>query len=91
MLLEHLLFQFHEVHNFCHRNNGKTPQVRIDDERLRIGVADNSHAGLASGKSFEIWFELGAKIRVFEVVNGACELLFVLIISGHTASTRAEV
>ena len=37
-----------DVVYLCHGHDGKPPQVRVDDQRLGVGVADHADAGRAA-------------------------------------------
>ena len=91
VLAEELGCQRIDIVDFGHRDDGKAPQVGVNDERLRIGVADDADARGASLETAERALELGTEVRVFKVVYGTCETAFAAVIHCHTATARAEV
>ena len=67
-LVEAFALQFVHIVDLAHRAYCKAPQVRVDDDRLRVGVADDTNAHIA-GHLVKVFAELGAKVRVLDVVN----------------------
>ena len=78
----------HVVH-LRHRHHGIAPQVRIDEDGLRIGVADDADARL-SHKSVELALEARAEIVAFQTVNASAEAL-LCVERHHTRTLRTEM
>ena len=88
VLPEQLLFEFGNVDNLGHGDDGKTAEVGIEDDGLRIGVADDADAGVTL-ELVELVLELGAEIGAFQVVNGTVEAAGFRIVGSHTATLRS--
>jgi hypothetical protein len=83
ILIEKFFFQFLDICYFSDCNDGEAPEVRIDNDRLCVCVADNTDSGIAF-EFVKLSFKLGSEIRTFQIVNGANES-FLLTISRESA------
>jgi len=66
--------QFGQVVDLGHGDQGEGAQVRADNQRLGVGVADDPDAQVAA-EFGQVRLELGAKIAVFDAVDRAGEPL----------------
>lgn len=88
-LPEQLVGYLAQVIDLGHRHHRIPPQVRVDDDGLRVGVADAPQA-LRTAELVELVFELRPEIVAFQTVDGAVES--PLAVEGYHAGTlRAEV
>ena len=69
--------------------DGELTEVGVDDDRLRIRIADDTDSGI-SHKLVESRLELRTKIRTFQIVNRTCETGF-LIVCSHTAAPGSQM
>jgi hypothetical protein len=69
-------------------DNPESAEVRTDDQRLGVGVADHSDA-LAPMKPGQFGFELRPKITVFDIVNGSMKAMGVAY--GHAAAPGPQM
>ena len=90
VLVEEFTRELVDVHYLRHRADSKAPEVGVHDERLRIGVADDADSGCRPFELVERRLELGAEIRILEIVDGAHEA-FLLAECCHTSPAGAEV
>ena len=51
VLTEKFFFQFLDIDYFSNCDNGEAPEVRIDDDRLCVCVANDADAGVSDRKS----------------------------------------
>ena len=86
---QQILFQFLDVIDLGNRHDGELTEVGVDDDRLRIRIADDTDPGI-SHKLVESRLELRTKIRTFQIVNRTCETGF-LIICSHTATPGSQM
>ena len=78
-----------DVVDFSNCHYSVTPQVRIDDYRLRVGVADDSES-LIADEAVELVFKFRAEIIAFETVDCAVETGFG-VKSYHSRTFGSEV
>ena len=78
-----------DVVDFCHCHYGVTPQVRVDDDGLRVGVAYHADA-LVALEIVELILEFGAEIASFDAVNSPAEAFF-LVESYETCTFSAKM
>ena len=78
VLTEKFFFQFLDIDYFSDCDNGEAPEVRIDDDRLCVCVANDADAGV-SFEFVEFSFKLGSEISTFQIVNGAYKTFFLTI------------
>ena len=78
VLTEKFFFQFLDIDYFSDCDNGEAPEVRIDDDRLCVCVANDADAGV-SFKFVQFSFKLGSEISTFQIVNGAYKTFFLTI------------
>ena len=90
VLLKQLFGQLLDIYNLCHSADCKSSEMRVYHKWLRIGVADYTNTRSTSLESVERRFELGAEIRILQIVDGADES-FLLTVHRQTATTRAEM
>ena len=87
---EAVVDQLIHIVDLGHRGDGELAEVRVDDDGLRVGVADDADAvvtrELVDG---HLIAELGAEIRVLDVVDGAVKHLAV--VGDHTRAFGAEM
>lgn len=88
VLPEQLLFELGDVDNLGHGDDGKTAEVGIENDGLRIGVADDADAGVAL-ELVQLVFKLRTEISTFQIVDGAVETVSLPVVSGHTATFRS--
>ena len=62
--------------------------MRIDDQWLRVGVADHADA-LPAVKPDQFGLELGTEVAVFNIVNGAMEP--VPVAHGHASALGSQM
>ena len=67
-----LVFEFRKIVDLGYRDDGEFPEVGIDDDRLRIGVTDDSYSCVAF-EFVQLVFELASEIGTFDVVDRAFE------------------
>ena len=90
VLLKQLLSELLDIHNLSYCADCKTSEMRVYHKWLRVGVADNTYTRSTTLESVERRFELGAKIRVLQIVDGADESL-LLTVHRQTATSRSEM
>ena len=76
-----------DVVYLCNGNDGIAPQVRVDDDRLRVGVADDAQTLIAE-EAVELVLELAAEVVAFQTVNGTAEAALA-VESYHTCTLGA--
>ena len=82
--------KFIHVIDLGHRSDGKLAEMRVDDDRLCIRVADDTNAAVASKLVHgHLIAELSAEISVLDVVDRAVKHLAV--VSDHTRALGAEM
>ena len=91
VFVQELSHQFLNVVHLRHGDDGKAPQVGVQDKGLCVRVADDSDAGGCSGEAVQTRFKFGAEIGVLQIVDGAREVFVLGIVGSQTASSRAEV
>ena len=65
---QQFFLQFVDVIDFRHGNDGKLSQMGIDDDRLRIRIADDSDTCIAR-ELRKSGLELGSEIRIFQIMD----------------------
>ena len=88
VLLEQLSLQFDNICNLGHRDNGKTSQMGVQNDRLRIRIADNTDTGIPL-ELVQFIFKLRTEISTFQIVDGAVETVSLPVVGGHTATFRS--
>ncbi len=78
-----------QVVDFSHRDHCIASQMRIDNDGLRVGIADNPHA-LTSLETVQLVFKARAEIVAFQRVDGTVESAF-RIVGHHSCALRAQV
>ncbi len=89
-LFQKLFLELLNVVDLCYRDNGKFPEMRVDDDWLGIIVADHPDAVVAS-KLLKLILELCAEISVFDTVDAAAETMTFCIVSRHTCTARPKM
>ena len=69
-LRQQLVGNFPLVIDLCHRYNGIAPQMGIDDDRLRVGIADDTQS-LVPMKRFQLILKARTEIVTFQRVDAA--------------------
>ena len=87
-IVQTMVDQLIEIVDFGHSGDGKLAQMRIDDDGLRVGVADDADADVADELP-QLIGELRAEIGVFDIVDRAVEQAFV--VSDHACALCAEM
>ena len=88
-LCQQLIGNLAQVVDLRHRHNGIAPQVRVDDDGLRVGVADDAQA-LMSAEIAQFILELRAEVVAFQRVDAAGKAL--LGVEGDkTGAARAKM
>ena len=88
--VEALLFQLLDIVDFGYCRDGKSTQMRVHHDGLRVGVADDADAGVALELA-EVVGEFRPEIAVLNVVNGTAEQLRVLLVGDNTAALGSEM
>ena len=88
--VEALLFQLLDIVDFGYCRDGKSTQMRVHHDGLRVGVADDADAGIALELA-EVVGEFRPEIAVLNVVNGTAEQLCVLLIGDNTTALGSEM
>ena len=87
---EAVVDQLVDVVDFGHRTDGELAQVRVDDDGLRVGVADDADAEVALKLIHaHLIAELGAEIGILDVMDRAVE--HGAVVGHHTRALGAEV
>ena len=86
---QQILFQFLDVIYLGNRHDGELTEMGVDDNRLRIRIADDTDSGI-SHKLVESRLELCTKIRTFQIVNRTGKTSF-LIVCSHTAAPGPQM
>ena len=68
ILREKLIFQFFNIGDFCDSNNGKASEVRINNNRLRVCITNNTDSGI-SFELIQFIFKFSTKISTFQIVD----------------------
>ena len=89
ILIKKLLFKLVEIGDFSHCDDSEASEMRIEDDRLGIGVADYAYSRISS-EFVKFVLEFGSEISTFEVVNRPTEAKLI-IVGYHTATASAEV
>ena len=89
-VLRHHLFRYlSDVGYLRDRRYSIASQMRIDDNRLRIGVADDAYSRVTA-EVFEFILELTAEVITFQTVNATAKSAF-LIIQYHAGTLCSEM
>lgn len=86
---EELFFQFLDISYFSNSNNGEAPEMRIDNDRLCICVANNADSSI-SFEFVQFSFKFGSKISTFQIMNRT-DKTFLLTISSESAPLRSQM
>ena len=87
--VEQLLGNLFHIVDLGHGHYRETPQVRVHQNRLRIGITDHTDT-LITRKRVELILELRAEIVALQVMNLTTEAL-LLVKHHHTCTLRSEV
>ena len=86
---EHSFLQLVDVCDFSHCDDGEFAEVGVEDDGLRVGVADYTNARVAF-KERQLAFKLGAEICTFETVDFADESA-LRVVGSHSGAPRAQM
>ena len=89
--LEHALLDGIEIAYLGHRDDGKLAQPAVEQDGLRVGVADDTYTRRRGGKLVEVALKLIAEIRILKVVDRTHKLVRVAVVGSHAAATGAKV
>ena len=87
--IEVLLDQLVGIVDDAHGGDGEKPQMRADQQRLRVGIADAANAA-ASGKIAQVLLELGPEGGVLDIVDLALKALLP-VVKDHAAPVGAQM
>lgn len=82
------LFKFGYVIDFADCADGETTKVGVDDNRLRVSVADDANAHITQ-HLMDVFAEFGAEVRVLDVVD--VEVHHTVVDGAKTSATSAEM
>ena len=91
VVLEHALLDSVEIAYLGHSDDGKLAQAAVEQDGLRVGVADDAYARRCGGKLVEVALKLVAKISVLKVVDRTHKLVRIAVVGSHAAATGAKV
>ncbi len=74
--------------HLAHGGDGKTPQMRLENDRLRLEIRDTGDP-VISGHFFHIMLEFGPERRILDVVDRTVEAFGA--VGGHAAPAGAEM
>ena len=69
VFLKQLFGDFLKICNLCYGADCEASEVRVDDERLCVSVADYAYTRCATFEPVECRFELCPEIRAFQIVD----------------------
>ncbi len=89
-LVKKFLLELIHVADFGNSHDSEFSEMGIDNDRLRVVVADNADSYI----TLELWkfvFKLGAEISVFDAVDTAAEAIVFRVESGHAGSACSKM